>query len=298
MNSSKRNFFRPTLERLETREVPAAFGFGGMADSLLSNLGPNNQMGAALFAQVAPQAASLNDRIIKFCNSHLGSKVGGGECAHLAQEALRVAGANFVPQDPHHNGDYVWGKLLTTISHGRDSSSVRCQPGDIIQFQNVKLSNGKSYDHHTAIVAKVDSFGRPTKVYEQNVGAKGKGKGSSTYDRHDRLDLMTINKNTIVSGTVHIYRATPRQDAANKMQYSVVNDTKKTQTVTIFFNGKPQVSMSLDSFNKEKSYRTGWVSGKGTWTISVGGSASIALRNAAGYEVFTTASGRTAIRQI
>src|SRR4051812_24670977 len=94
---------RLNLERLETREVPA--------------------IGTAMIA---------------FCIAHLHQKVGGGECAHLADEALRTAGATFAPQDPQHNGNYVWGAFVTGVSRGHDSKpTARCQLGDVIQFSNV-----------------------------------------------------------------------------------------------------------------------------------------------------------------
>src|SRR5262249_52763675 len=136
----------------------------------------------------AATATTINQRVLAFSQSHLHTKVGGGECAQLVSEALRVAGADFMTHDPHNNGDYVWGTLITTMSHG--SSSARCQPGDIIQFQNVSLTSGWTLTHHTAIVAAVDSLGRPTQVYEQNVNG----------DRTDRLDAMAINPSTIKTG--------------------------------------------------------------------------------------------------
>src|SRR5579885_1716273 len=184
---------RPTvrlgLESLESREVPAFFGGFNFA---VPSLAP------ALVAPAAPQAPSINDQILNFCKTHLHSKVGGGECAHLVSEALRVAGADFMTHDPHGNGDYTWGTLINTYTHGHAASAARCQPGDIIQFQNVKLANGWSAQHHTAIVAAVDSQGRPTKVYEQNVGVNGKGPGA--HDRTDRLDTLMLNPSTILSG--------------------------------------------------------------------------------------------------
>jgi hypothetical protein len=79
------------------------------------------------------------------------------------------------------------------MTSGRETSSARCQPGDLLQFQNVTLSNGWLASQHTAIVAAVDDLGRPTQVYEQNVGVNGKGKGPGAHDRHERLDALVIN---------------------------------------------------------------------------------------------------------
>lgn len=278
---------RLEVECLEGRSVPASL-------SGLSLAAP-----AFHAATVAPllQPATINQQIIAFCQSHKGLKVGGGECAHLATEALRVAGADFMSKDPNHNGDYVWGNLLTTITKGKDSSpSVRCQPGDVIQFQNITLSSGWSAAHHTAIVAAVDSNGRPTQVYEQNVGVNGKGAGF--HDRTDRLDAVAINLKTITAGTIHIYRAVPRVDAVGKVQFSVVNNTTKSQTVTIYFNGSSLGTISLDVYNTANSFRTAWYSYSmsGTWTIGVNGR-KVTLKNGGGYEVYTS-GGTTYIRAI
>jgi hypothetical protein len=225
--------------------------------------------------------------------------VGGGECAHLANEALRFAGADFMGSDPLHNGDYVWGTLVNTYTHGHAASLARCQPGDIIQFQNVTLSNGWVAQQHTAIVAAVDSLGRPTMVYEQNVGVNGKGKGGGAHDRTDRLDTLAINPSTILGGTVHIYRAVPRHDTPGKVQFSVVNDTAHSQTVTVYFNGVSQGTISLDSFNTALSYKTSWFSnsGRGSWSIGISGK-RVNLSNAGGYEVFAAPNGQTSIRAI
>jgi hypothetical protein len=302
----RRSSFRPTIESLETRQLLSAQLIPSlpMPASLPAVHGPINQVAPVLsldYGEVFTASQTMNQQILNFCKTHLGQKVGGGECAHLANEALRVAGASFTGSDPHHNGDYVWGTLITQITahggHRADSNpSVAVRPGDIIQFQNAYLSNGASYPQHTAIVASVDSHGRPTAVYEQNVGVNGKGK-TGVHDRFVKLD--PINLNTMVSGTVHIYRAVARKDAPGEVQYSVVNDTHQVQTVTISHNGKPVTTMTLDTFNTLNSYRDGYVqsSSGGNWTISVGRS-TVALHNACGYEVYTTANGQAAIRQI
>ena len=160
------------------------------------------------------------------------------------------------------------------------------------------MSGGWTADHHTAIVAAVDGHGRPTQVYEENVGVNGKGKGAGTHDRTDRLDPLTINSKTILAGTVHVYRPVKRVDVANASQFTAVNNTNSSQTVTEYFNGKKQFTMSLTAFNTAGSYSTGKVSssGRATWTIGINGK-TIALNNAAGYEVYTS-NGKTTIRAI
>jgi hypothetical protein len=290
---SRRPAVRLGLERLETREVPAFFG--GLPFELPT---PAPPLVSPAFAAPVNQAASFNQQILNFCNQHLHSKVGGGECSHLVSEALRVAGADFQAHNPG-NGDYIWGTLINTYTHGHATSSAHCQPGDILQFQNVTLSNGGTYPQHTAIVAAVDNSGRPTMVYEQNVGVNGKGKGSGVHDRTDRLDTYSVNPNTILSGTVHVYRAVPRQDSPGTVQFSVVNDTTHNQTVMIYFNGVSQKTISLTSFNTLASYEPAsfWNSGRGSWSIGINGK-KVTLTNAGGYEVYTASNGQTSIRAI
>jgi len=197
MPSRHRSPFRPFVEGFEDRCVPTVAG------------------GAThVVAQLAPATINFNQQIIAFCQSHRGVQVGGGECAHLANEALRVAGADFA------GANYVWGSVVTRITRGTDSNSTPvCKPGDIIQFQAVTFANGWNTGGgpHTAIVAAVDGRGRPTQVYEQNVGVNGKGPGF--HDRTVRLDAQAINMNTVTAGTITIYRAVPRVDGPGRYQF-------------------------------------------------------------------------------
>ena len=275
----RRQAYAPQVSGLESRQVLSAASIHAAA--------------------VVRPLIDLNSQVVSFAKSHLHMKVGGGECAHLANAALRVAGADFFSHDPLKNGDYTWGSLVTTITPGKDSSaSAKCLPGDIIQFQNVNISGGWSAAHHTAIVAAVDKAGRPTQVYEQNVGVNGKGKGGGSHDRTDRLDPLALNSKTITAGTVHIYRPVPRVDAPGKVQFSIVNSTTAPQVVTEYYNGKDLGTISLDTFNTAGSYMLGYVTGTGTitWTIGLNGK-SVPLSNASGYEVYY-ANGSTTIRMV
>ena len=71
------------------------------------------------FSQPA-QAQTIGSSMVTFLNGKLNTRVGGGECAHMATEALRANDGEFVPSDlgadSPATGDYVWGTLVTTIS--------------------------------------------------------------------------------------------------------------------------------------------------------------------------------------
>ncbi len=224
----------------------------------------------------SPESAGINTLVLEFAQDHLTDKVGGGECGDLAQEALRVAGANFAGPDAANDGDYVWGNLITTITPGHDSNStVACKPGDIIQYPAVTLSNGSTIEQHTQIVAAVDANGRPISVYEQNAGGI----------RKDEYDSAVVNAAT-VTRTAKIYQPVARVDSPGTVQFTVTNDAYSAQTVTVYANNKAVVSLNLTTYNTADSDQYEEVSStpSPTWTIGVGGQ-QIALNNAAGYEV-------------
>src|SRR5438128_12058960 len=84
--------------------------------------------------------AQIGSSMVSFLQTKVGTRLGGGECAHMATEALRVAGGEFIPADlgadSPSTGDYVWGTLVTTISYNKgviDSNPTNlCQVGDVI----------------------------------------------------------------------------------------------------------------------------------------------------------------------
>jgi hypothetical protein len=215
---------------------------------------------------------TLNQKIVGFCNYYKNRRVGGGECAHLATEALRYSGADFI-----RNG--TWGNLVTQmkVQNGRlvdTNPRAAVQPGDIIQFQNVKYSNGGIAVLHTAIVASVDASGRPNAVYEQNVNGT----------RYVRID--PINLRTMISGTASIYRAVPRVDVAGRVQFALLNNTNSVKSVTVCFNGKAVGTVTLDRCNTVNSYKTVWYqnSARGTWTLFYAGR-SYPLSNGIAYQL-------------
>lgn len=117
----------------------------------------------------------LNKKTVEFCTKSMGKKVDRGECWDLAKFALDYAGATW--EAPFDFGKIVNPKKDTILE------------GDIIQFEKVKLSNGTSFPHHTAIVYKVLSSGKYL-IAHQNFNNTKK---VSTLE----LDLSLLTKGSI-----------------------------------------------------------------------------------------------------
>jgi len=129
---------------------------------------------------------SPGEKVLAFCEQHKGEQVGNGECATLAGQALKAAGAKGRGKDDPNGGDYNWGDLIFTIkaeAGGPKGEGKRTdiRPGDVIQFRDAKFfgkrPNGKgtysqSAPHHTAIVQQVDDSGSVVKILHQNFGGK------------------------------------------------------------------------------------------------------------------------------
>ena len=57
---------------------------------------------------------SLGQKVYHYASSHVGRRVGRGECYDLADHALKHAGAKSAPDygKINHDGDYRWGKAV------------------------------------------------------------------------------------------------------------------------------------------------------------------------------------------
>lgn len=123
----------------------------------------------ALVALISPsEPASVNEKVVEFARTRLGTKVGDGECSSLAREALRYAGAR--------RSRSSWGAAL--------SSFDEVQPGDILEFHDVVIVQRKlrsdgvvvkltvKSPHHFAIVARVEQRENEIQwvVLHQNAG--------------------------------------------------------------------------------------------------------------------------------
>ena len=133
----------------------------------------------------------LNKEIIKYVKSVKGKKVDRGECWDLANQALKLVDADW-------DKEYVYGNRI-------DPKTDKVFPGDLIQFENVKVKyteGNATYTelmtHHTAIVYKVLEKG----VYEiahQNTQFSGR-----------KVGISKLNINYIVKGKIYFYRPTKK----------------------------------------------------------------------------------------
>lgn len=135
----------------------------------------------------------LNKQVIEFVKTTIGTKVDRGECWDLANKALTLIKADW-------DLEYKYGKLV-------NPKNDIIYPGDIIQFEGVKVKYKKgnttyteSMEHHTAIVYRVIEKG----VYElahQNTGFSGR-----------KVGLSTLDISTIIKGKMSIYRPIKKKE--------------------------------------------------------------------------------------
>jgi hypothetical protein len=162
-----------------------------------------------------PRDAGMAARIVDYARRRLTKRSGDGECATLADNALRKAGARSVadyttgPLVP--DGDYVWGTPV---------SLSRVQPGDVIQFRDYRYDrviltadrlekDGQSRPHHTAIVESVGNDGAVT-VLEQNAPKGSPIIRSELFFTDIRQTSGGRTTTITVEGTLWFYRPQPR----------------------------------------------------------------------------------------
>lgn len=268
--------FRRVLAIQSVPLIPPAAGIGGGPEPAALVIEPSS---AAPTAVTVRAATSLGQQVASYLTSKMGTRIGGGECSHMAIEALRVSGAKFIR--------WYESPPVAELTRGSQVAGKRFQVGDIVQFENAAFSNGRFTRHHTQVVAAVDGNGRITKVFEQNVG------GNRTVRRNNAVDLTKLT-----GGTVTIYRPTPRVDQPRRLEFTVVNNTNSSQTYTRQI-GSSSSTLTLDKANTVGSYRFVWLTVPNGATASLRiGNSSVQIRNAGAYELYTAASGRTAIRAL
>jgi len=138
-----------------------------------------------LLAAAPAGQQSLGDKLVVYCQEHKGEQVGDGECASLANHALRAAGAKGRGPDRPEKGDYTWGNQVFYVeAQGETAPKIEgkrfdIKPGDIIQLRDVKFAGRRpggtysmTFAHHTAIVAGVEDGGQTIHIFHQNFGGK------------------------------------------------------------------------------------------------------------------------------
>lgn len=134
----------------------------------------------------------LNQKVIAYVKTTIGTQVNRGECWDLAYEALTRNEAMW-------DWAYEYGEK---IDHKHDTVF----PGDIVQFENVVMKYQKgnmliteTMDHHTAIVYRViDAENLIFELAHQNTEFSGR-----------KVGLSEFNLNFVTKGTVMFYRPVP-----------------------------------------------------------------------------------------
>jgi hypothetical protein len=258
-------------------------------------------LAALVLAASAAEAQTFNAKVVSFLAGKVGKRVGGGECAHAAQEALRVSGAEFdrtdLGRDSPAPGDYVWGTLVKSITstNGKvvDSApSVKLLAGDVIQYRNARFVAGTASSfaaQHTSVVAAVSATGMPTFVYQQNVS-------NQRIVRRDAIDLTKLT-----GGYLRIYRPKARRVTAGKYKFTIVNNMPSAQTVKFRNNTTAFTGVSLTATNTGASYLTSWMTITGTgakpnlWIQATG--STVPVVSGAAYEVYSV-GGKATLRRL
>lgn len=247
---------------------------------------------------LAAEDKTLGDKIVAYLEARKGKRVGGGECSQMVVEALRSNGGMFIRNDGTTH-DYIWSKtLIVKITGDRNKPiwsvpGATMKPGDIIQYSNTRFKDGKRYDHHTSVVATVDTKGQVTEVYEQNVGKMVDGK--PTMLRHILREPLDLSQ--LVSGHVMIYRPTPRLTKAGRFEFSVVNNTDAPRVCKLTV-GTRTLTINLAKGNTSKSYTTWWFSTKTKLKpILMFGTTTLTVDDGQGFEVVTV-QGKAILRKL
>ena len=245
---------------------------------------------------VPVEAQTIGSSMATFLNGKLASRVGGGECAHMATEALRVGGGEFYATDLGADypaaGDYVWGTLVTVIafstSWSDSSPTTACLPGDVMQFGGgAKIGTVTYPTRHTAVVQTVNTTKqRPSAVYQQNFNAVR------------TVQSATIDVTKLTAGWIRIYRPKARVDVANSWKFTVVNNATTAQTYTVMVGTTTISTVSATVANTSGSFRVHKVTSTGTVPSVKNNTNSIFVVNAKGDEIYNPTTGTFGVRQL
>ena len=246
---------------------------------------------------VPAEAQTIGNAMVTFLNGKLNARVGGGECAHMATEALRVGGGEFyktdLGADSPSTGDYVWGTLITTISYANskwaDSNPTSaCLVGDVIQFGGgAKIGTATYATHHTAVVKTVESTkNRPSAVYQQNFN------GVRT------VQSAAIDVTKLTAGWIRIYRPKALVEPTNSWKFTVVNNATTAQSFTVMVGTSTIMTVSATAANTAGSFYTLTTTTTGTVPCVVNNGNSVFVQVAKGNEIYNPTSSTFGIRQL
>ena len=238
------------------------------------------------------KSPSLGDKMGTFLQAKLGSRIGGGECAHLAVIALQVVGADFTRTEPKGTSDYIWSSnRIARLTNGSQVAGKQFRVGDIVQFHHSTFRTGSRIPHHTQVVAAVDKAGRITEVYDQNITINGTK--YRTVKRHKAIDLTKLT-----GGAVSIYRPVTRVPETGLVEFIIINNTNAKSTV-IFQRGTTVSKFTPDKANTRGSFLSIKVkiSGTGDAMLKVGNT-SVKIEDGTLYEMFTQKNGQDGIRKL
>ncbi|MDC3253090.1 hypothetical protein OAU25_02450 [Crocinitomicaceae bacterium] len=141
----------------------------------------------SFWSQDCDSIPELNRKIIALANQKVNTTVGRGECWDLADFVLEKTNAVW-------DHGYKFGELI-------DPDNTCIQPGDIMQFKNVRLQwkEGnmvyfEKMQHHTAIVLSRVSDDQFLLIH-QNIGEHGR-----------KVGVSPLLLSAIKTGTIMVYR--------------------------------------------------------------------------------------------
>jgi hypothetical protein len=144
---------------------------------------------------LAPGPPDVGEKVVAFARSKIGQSVGDGDCAALAAEALRHAGAR--------RQGRAWGEEVPSLKDAR--------PGDILQLENTVFVRTRARPggavetltytsaRHVAIVSGVRRRGRRVvlAVLQQNVGFEGGPEADAKVVREGTIDTGELRRGTL-----------------------------------------------------------------------------------------------------
>lgn len=237
------------------------------------------------------QTSSLGTSVVNYLQTKDGQRIGGGNSADLATEALRIAGAEFVADDLGADapaaGDRVWGTLVAVIASSSDLQSTRnFLPGDILQLSNASLNEKTCPTKFTAVVAEIEDDGRLKTIFCQE------------YEGNRTVKKLCVDLSQFSSGWMRVYRPKTRVDRADEWKVTVVNNTTASQGYHVYMGIEVSAVVQSTAANTSGSYYVHRIPTDGTVpNLYTSGGRSYFLEHGKAYELYTSTNG-VAIRQL